>query len=109
MATTNKLKYASNQFLSKTKKNFDKAVKLITRHVAILAQYVIDFPTDTDYPMLLARTQPLSDDANTKFHTVFSVGSTQKSKSTTLNMGLKGIKGKSGKARDWYNRTAAIY
>ena len=109
MATKNKLKYGSNQFLRATKGSHDKAVKLLTRHVAILEQYVIDFPSDTDYAFLLARTLPLATDATTRFYTVYSVESTQKSKSTIVNLGLKGIKGKAGKARDWYNRTAAIY
>ena len=91
MATKNKLKYGQNQFLSKTKGSHDKAVKLLTRHVAILVQYVEDFPLDTDYPILLARTQTPSEDANTKFHTIFSKMNTQVSKNLKSPLVTKGI------------------
>src|ERR1035437_4448269 len=109
MATKDKLKFGENQFLTATRGSHDKAVKLLTFHVAVLQQMVIDFPLDTDYPVWLARTITLRNTAVTEYNNYYSVEAAQTGETKTVALGLKNIKGKAGKARDWYNRTAAIY
>src|ERR1035437_304881 len=109
MATKDKLKFGENQFLTATRTSHDKAVKLITFYVAVLQQMIIDFPLDTDYPVWLACTITLMNTMVTEYNNYYSVEAAQTGETKAVVLGLKNIKGKAGKARDWYNRTAAIY
>ncbi len=109
MATKNKSKYSSNQYLSQTIGSFDKAVKLIIGHSARISAALEANPTDPDYIMMNARTAPAAADASAKYIAFNSVGGLQKGASVKVDIELATIKGSQGCARDWYNRTAAIY
>jgi hypothetical protein len=105
----NKLKYSSNEFLSQTTDSNDKAVKLITYHLSMLKVLHVANPLDADYTMMYDRTLIVSNDAETKFYNEESVMAGQTGQTKAVKIELTGIKGSAGKARDWYNRTSAIY
>ena len=109
MAIDRKWKYSLNQFLYATRDSNEKAVKLILYHLAKLKAYKDAFPLDADYILLYNRTLTVANDAETKYMNYYSVEGAQEGQTLNVDLRLKGIKGKDGKARDWYNRSAAIY
>ena len=109
MAKKDRLKYGMNQFLTKTKKSMDKAVKLITYHAAQIAAALALSPADPDLIMMNTRTQAAATDATLKFTSFNSVEGAQAGASENVDNELALIQGADGSARDWYNRTAAIY
>ncbi len=109
MAKKDKLKYGLNQFLRATKKSMDKAVKLITFHAAQVAAALAANPADPDYIMMNARTGPAAADVTLKYTNFSSVEGTQAGQTENVDNELALIQGANGCARDWYNRTAAVY
>jgi hypothetical protein len=64
---------------------------------------------DTDYPIWYARFHPLRVAAEEDYTIRYSTEATQVGNTAIVGTGLKGIGGRYGKARDWYNRTNAVY
>lgn len=104
-----KFKYSLNEFLSQTRKRSEKAVKLGIYHLAILKYYLDLYLTDADYILMYNRTKPLVEDAQAKLAAVSSVEDAQVAKTEEVANRLKTIKGRLGKARKWFNKTAGVY
>jgi hypothetical protein len=96
-------------FVGPAEKNDENAIKQIIYHDAALAQYIESFPLDTDYPIWYARFHPLRVIAENNFNFVYGAVGTGKSQREIVTAGLLAIKGKEGKANDWYNRTKTVY
>ena len=109
MATSDKSKYSSNQYLSQTADSHDKAVKLGVFHVAKIKALRDASPLDADYILMYDRSAPLTADAQTKYNVYYHTEDAQIGQGKLIDLRVKGIKGKTGKARDWFNRISAIY
>ena len=105
----NLLKYSSDEFSSQTKDSDEKAVKLGIFHTGRLKWYHDKDPLNPEYTLMYERTKPLSDAALALFIEKNSVIGTQMGQTVTVYNHLKRLKGAKGLARDWYNRTAAVY
>ena len=84
-------------------------MKLGIFHTSRLKWYHDKDPLNPEYKLMYERTKPLSEAAMALFIEKNTVKGTQMSQTLTVRNHLKRIKGAKGLARDWYNRTAAIY
>ena len=109
MAIDFKWLYSTNPFITAAIESDENAMKQIFFHDAALKSYKDAYPSDTDYSAWYDRFHPLCTDTDTKYNGFYNIEDSQVSKTLGVDVSLKGIKGKEGKARDWYNRTAAIY
>jgi hypothetical protein len=100
---------ALSSFVKPAKNSNENGMRQIFYHDSALKAYMDAYPLDTDYPIWYARFHPLAVAANTNYTTYYSVEGAQEGKTDGLKIRLSNIQGKEGKARDWYNRTAAIY
>ncbi len=109
MAKKRKLKYSENQFLYAARDSHEKAMKLAYYHVTILKAYMLAFPLDADYAMMYDRTILLFEDLKEKYVKYYTVSAAQSGETSNVGARIKNIKGKEGKARDWFTRVMAIY
>lgn len=100
---------ALSSFLTPAKKSDENGMRQIFYHDTALKAHMDAYPLDTDYPIWYNRFHPLMQDADAKYSAYYSVESVQEGKTDALSIRLSNIQGATGKARDWYNRTAAIY
>ncbi len=103
------IKYSINTFLSQTKDSCEKAVALIQYHIAALKHFHESFPNDEDYAKMYFRTLPIAEDVKQKSALTSHYKGKQVSQTGGVKSSLKKLKGKTGLARQWYTRTAAIY
>ena len=75
-------------------------MKQIFFHDAAIDAYREEFPLDADYTTWYARFHLLRVDAETNYNDFYSVEDSQVSQTLNVDLQLKGIKGKTGKARD---------
>jgi hypothetical protein len=109
MADDKKWLFSTNTFLTAAKGSHENAMKQIFFHDTTLKAYMEAFPLDADYIEWYGRFHPLRETANDDYNNYYSIEATQIGQTENVKLLLQGIKGKMGKARDWYNRTSAIY
>jgi hypothetical protein len=108
MAKDKKWLFALNTFISSARSDED-ALKQIIFHDASLKAYIGAFPADVDYPIWYARFHPLRQTAEGNYTNFYSIEAAQMGQTENVDLQLAGVMGAKGKARDWYNRTAAVY
>ena len=101
--------HALNPFKTAAKKSDENGMRQIVFHDAVLAARVAAFSADTDYPIWYSRFHPLATDAAAKYAAYYGAQSAQEGQTTTLDIRIANIQGQTGKAHDWFNRTAAVY
>jgi hypothetical protein len=109
MAADRKWLFSDNPFINAAKGSDENGMKQIIFHDAALLAYKNAFPLDPDYPVWYARYHPLALTASQNYTLYYSVEGIQVSQGEIVDTRIKNIKGKAGKARDWYNRVMAIY
>ena len=109
MALDRRWLFSSNPFIVAARDSDENAMKQIFFHDAALKSWKDAYSTDTDYSAWYTRFHTLRDAAELKYNAYDNIEAAQEGLTVNVNDRLKAIKGKRGKARDWYNRIAAIY
>ncbi len=106
---SNELKFGLDEFLSQTAKLPEKALKLFIYHLMCLKLYHEANPTDADFEKMYLRSKPIAEEFEAKLLIVRHTEGEKKSKTEGVDLALANIKGKTGYARQWYDKIKPIY
>ncbi len=100
--------WSSDPFDGPAENSDENGMKQILFHDAAIKANMELYPLDLDFPIWYNRFHPLRIAAEAEYTIVYSIEGTGKSQTEIITRRLKGLKGKNGKGRDWYNRVSAI-